>query len=203
MPLPKYATFTPRSAASAAARCQRMLRTFVIAMVALVLTACETPTTQRYSISADNNQAIKATGATGVGIRSFTGPAEFSSTCRALGPMQVADNLSHTQYIQKAFEDELKIAGAYAKAAPRVSIGGKVKRIEFSSTKSVTSGYWQIDLTLDSSNGKKLDVSEYYEFSSGFGANDACRNTAEAYARAVQNLVGKAVGSPSFVEMIQ
>lgn len=117
--------------------------------------------------------------------------------------MQVADNLSHTQYIQKAFEDELKIAGAYTQGSPRVSIGGKVNKLEFSSSKGLTSGYWQIDITLDSTNGKKLDVSEYYEFKSGFSANEACRNTAEAYSRAVQNLVGKAVKSPGFGDLLK
>ena len=170
---------------------------------AIAMTACETPTTQRYAISADNNLAIKAIGATGVGVRTFAAPADFSSNCRALGPMQVADNLTHTQYIQKAFEDELKIAGAFAPSAPRVTIGGKVNKLEFSSSKGLTGGYWQIDLALDSSNGKKLDVSEYYEFNSGFVANEACRNTAEAYSRAVQNLVGKAVRAPSFAELVK
>ena len=60
---------------------------------AFVLAACETPTTQRYAISADNNMAIKALGTTGVGLATFTGPASFSATCRALGPLQVADGL--------------------------------------------------------------------------------------------------------------
>lgn len=58
-------------------------------------------------------------------------------------------------------------------------------------------------MTLASSNGGKLDVSEYYEFSSGFVANDACRNTAEAYSRAVQNLVGKAVRSAGFADLLK
>ncbi len=181
-----------------------MLRTTLIVLGgAALLAACETPTTQRYTISVENNQAIKAINATGVGVRSFAGPVDFSSNCRALGPMQVADNLSHTQYIQKAFEDELKVAGAFAQGAPRVSIGGKVSKLEFSSSKGLTGGYWQIDLALDSSNGKRLDVSEYYEFNSGFSATEACRNTAEAYSRAVQNLVGKAVKSPGFGELLK
>jgi hypothetical protein len=178
--------------------------TFVlVAAATMILAACETPTTQRYAISADNNQAIRSIGATGIGVRSFVGPADFSSNCRALGPMQVADNLTHTQYIQKAFEDELKIAGAFAQGTPRVTIGGRVNKIEFSSTKGITGGYWQIDLSLDSSNGKNLDVSEYYEFNSGFSANEACRNTAEAYSRAVQNLVGKAVKSSTFTALLK
>ena len=180
-----------------------MRLSLVLLSATFALAACETPTTQRYSISADTNVAIKAIGATGVGVRTFDGPAEFSSNCRALGPMKVADNLTHTQYIQKALEDELKIAGAFAPTNQRVTLGGKVSKLEFSSTKGLTGGYWQIDLLIDSTNGKRLDVSEYYEFNSGFGANDACKNTAEAYSRAVQNLIGKAVRDSKFPELLR
>ena len=181
-----------------------MIRTLLVVVVsALALTACETPTTQRYAISADNNQAIKALGTSGVGLTTFAGPGDFSSNCRALGPMQVADGLSHTQYIQKAFEDEFKLAGAFGQSPARVTLAGKVDRIEFSSTRAVTGGSWTIDLSLRSSNGKVLRVNEYYEFSSGFLAQEACRNTAEAFSRAVQDLVGKAVHHSEFAALVR
>ena len=169
----------------------------------LLLAACETPTTQRYAISAGNNQAIKAIGTNAVSMKALDEPTDFSSNCRALGPLKVADNLTHTQYIQKAFEDELKIAGSYAATNARVTLGGKVKKLEFSSSKGLTSGFWNIDLRLESSNGKTLDINEYYKFNTGFAANEACRNTADAYLRAVQNLVGKTVLSPSFPELLR
>lgn len=174
----------------------RILLSIVVA--ALALAGCETPTTQRYAISADNNQAIRAMNTSGVGIGQFAGPADFSATCRALGPLQVADGLTHTQYIRKAFEDEIKIAGAFASATPRVSLTGKVNRVE----QGPDGGSWTIDLTLTSSNGRTLTVNEYYEFNSGFVANEACRNTAEAFSRAVQNLVGKTVRSPAFPGLV-
>jgi hypothetical protein len=117
--------------------------------------------------------------------------------------MRVADGLTHTQYIQKAFEDELKIAGAYAAAPSRVTLTGKIEKIEFSSTRAITGGSWTIDLLLTSSNGKNLKVSEYYEFDSGFAAFEACRNTAEAFSRAVQNLVGKTVKHQAFPSLVQ
>jgi len=173
-----------------------------VLLVAAALSACETPTTQRYAISADNNQAIKSLGASNIGVATFRAPADFSANCRALGPMQVADGLTHTQYIQKAFEDELKIAGAYASSGAQVVISGRVHRLEFSSTRALTGGSWTIDLALESSNGKSVAVNEYYEFSSGFGANDACRNTAEAFSRAVQDLIGKVVRNPGFAALL-
>lgn len=180
-----------------------MIRILIVVVAALVLTACETPTTQRYAISADNNQLIKALGASSVGVGTFVGPAEFNANCRALGALQVADDLTHTQYIQKAFEDELKVAGAFASGTPRVTLTGKVQRLEFSSMRALTGGSWTIDLAMASSNGKSLLVNEHYEFSSGFSAPEACRNTAEAFSRAVQNLVGKTVRNPEFATLIK
>lgn len=177
--------------------------TLALVTVAFTLIGCETPTTQRYSIAADNNQAIKALGTTGISIGTFGAPAQFSANCRALGAMHIADGLTHTQYIQKAFEDELKIAGAYATGPARVTLTGKVEKLEFSTTRAVTGGSWTIDLALSSSNGKSLKITEYYEFNSGFIATEACRNTAEAYSRAVQNLVGKTVKDASFAELLR
>ncbi|MFY9315187.1 MAG: hypothetical protein WAO95_06460 [Burkholderiales bacterium] len=180
-----------------------MIRTIVLAVVAaLSLAACETPTTQRYSISADNNIAVKALGKTGIGVGAFAPPAQFDPNCRALGPLQVADGLNHTQYIQKAFEDELKVAGAYSANAARVTLTAKVEKLEFSSSRGLTGGSWTIELSLRSSNGKSLAVSEYYEFNGGFIATEACRNTAEAFSRAVQNLVGKSVKDRQFASLV-
>jgi hypothetical protein len=115
----------------------------------------------------------------------------------------VADGLTHTQYIRKAFEDEMKIAGAAAAGAARLTLNGKVDKLEFSSSRALTGGSWTIDMTLASSNGASLKVGEYYEFSSGFAAPEACRNTAEAFSRAVQNLVGKAVRDPGFAALVR
>jgi hypothetical protein len=175
----------------------------VVAAATLMLTACETPTTQRYAIAPNNNVAIKTLGVTGIGVGTFSPPAKFSETCRALGPLKVADNLTHTQYIQRAFEDELKVAGVFAASSPKVNLTGKLEKLEFSSSRGLTGGSWTIDLTISSSNGQSMLTKEYYEFDSGFSAPEACRQTAEAFSRAVQNLIGKAVTNPSFVALVK
>ncbi|HSF47317.1 MAG TPA: hypothetical protein VLA73_03025 [Burkholderiales bacterium] len=181
-----------------------MLSRIVIGLaLGLLLSGCETPVTARYSILADNNVAIKALGVTGIGVGPFTGPPTFDANCRAMGPLHVADNLTHTQYIQRAFEDELKVAGAFAQASPRVTLTGNVSRLEFSSTRGLTGGSWTIDLALTSSNGRRMTVAEHYEFPSGFIATEACRQTAEAFSRAVQNLIGKTVRSAEFAGLIR
>lgn len=180
-----------------------MFRFALTLAAALSLCACETPTTQRYSISADNMRAIQTVGQKGIGVGTLTAPADFSANCRLLGPMKVADGLTHTQYIQRALEAELKVAGAYASESPRVLLSGAVTRLEFSSSRAVTGGSWTIDLELKSTNGQSLQVAEYYEFESGFVANDACRNTADAFSRAVQNLIGKTVGHARFADLVR
>lgn len=173
----------------------------IVGACGLLLAACETPTTQRYQALADNNIAIKKLNTSGIGIGNFQPPAEFSDTCRALGPLKVSDNLTHTQYIQRAFEEEFKMGGVYA-STPRVSLNGKVNKLEFSSSKGMTGGYWTIDMSLTSSNGKSMNVNEYYEFNSGFSAPEACRQTAEAFTRAVQDLIGKTVHDPQFTQLV-
>ena len=181
-----------------------MLRRVAVAVVISIgLAGCETPVTARYSILADNNVAIKALGVGAISVGSFTGPPTFDANCRALGALQISDNLTHTQYIQKAFEDELKVAGAFAQASPRITLTGHIPRLEFSSSRALTGGSWTIDLVLTSSNGNRMTVAEYYEFQSGFIATEACRQTAEAYSRAVQNLIGKTVRSPEFANLVR
>jgi len=170
---------------------------------ALGLSGCETMVTPRYSISADNNVALKSMNIQGIGVSDFTGPTNFDSNCRAAGPVQVPDGLTHTQYIRKALEDELKVAGAFSDKTARVTLTGAVTRLEFSSTRGLTGGTWVIDLNLKSSNGKSITTSEQYEFASGFIATTACKQTAEAFHPAVQNLIGKIVRSPEFSALVQ
>ena len=170
---------------------------------ALMLSACSTFTTPRYSINADTNVALKALGASNIGIGALSGPAAFDNSCRAAGPLAPPDGLSHTEYLRKAFEDELKVAGVHAAANPRVVLTGTVKKLEFSSSRGLTGGSWDIAFDLASSNGKSMSASEYYEFQSGFVADTACKQTAEAYMPAVQNLIKKIVHSAEFKGLVQ
>ena len=180
------------------------MRNIIIGVViSILLSGCEIQTTQRYSILADNNLAIKALGVSGIGIGQFTGPPTFDADCRS-GRLDVADGLTHSGYIKKAFEDELKMAGAFTQASPRVTLTGNIPRIEFSSSlRGFTGGSWTIDLVLASSNGNRMNIAEHYEFNVSVAGRDACRQTADAFLMAVQNLVGKTVRSPDFVDLIR
>jgi hypothetical protein len=180
------------------------MRKAIIALgLSALLTACSTFTTPRYSINADTDVALKSLGVSDIAVGTFTGPAAFDAACRAVGPLAPPDGISHTEYFKKAFEDELKVAGAHASGSPKMILSGAVNRLSFSSSRGLTGGAWDIDVTLLSSNGKSMTANEHYEFESGFMADTACKQTAEAYLPTVQNLIGKIVRSPEFKTLVQ
>jgi hypothetical protein len=175
----------------------------IVLPFAVLLSACSTYTTPRYAINADTNVALKAIGASNVAVGTFTGPISFDPSCRAAGPLAPADGITHTAYLKKAIEDELKVAGAYTTSSPKVILTGIVNKLEFSSSRGLTGGSWDIDVSLNSSNGKSMAAVEYYEFESGFVADTACKQTAEAYMPTIQNLIVKIVKSPEFKSLLQ
>ena len=168
----------------------------------LLVTGC-TFATPRYSISADNNEAVKSLKLSNIAIGTFAGPSTFDSSCRLTGSLAPLDKVTYTDYIRKAFEAEFKLAGALAVVQPRVTLSGNVTSLEFSSSRNIIGGSWLIDLALNSSNGKQMTISEVYEFESGYNGETACRQTAEAFVPAVQDLIGKTVRSSQFKVLVQ
>ena len=173
-----------------------------LVLAALALSACSTFTPQRYNISADNNVALKAIGVGNINVGTFAGPSVFDRACRGAGPIAPPDNMSFEAYIQKALADELKVAGMFDEQTPKTILTGTVEKLSFSSSRGLTGGEWDISLRVNSSNGKSVFVSEHYEFQSGFIADTACKQTAEAYLPAVQNVIGKLVKAPEFRSLL-
>ncbi len=116
--------------------------------------------------------------------------------CRGVGPIKTPDGEPFSEFVRKAFLDELKIASVYSASAP-ITLTGNLDSIDFSSA----SGGWNLALTVKSSNGKSLSVNESYAFTSSFYGETACNQTAQAFMPAVQNLVGKVVRSQEFLAL--
>lgn len=178
------------------------MKKIVLALSVLTLCACSTYTPQRYNISADNNSALKAIGVGNINVGTFTGPSSFDKACRGAGPIAPPDNMSFEAYLQKALADELKVAGMFDEKTPKSTLSGAIEKLNFSSSRGLTGGEWNIDLRVNSSNGKSIMVSEHCEFESGFIADTACKQTAEAYLPAVQNIIGKLIKSPEFKSLL-
>ncbi|MFN4088629.1 MAG: hypothetical protein ACK4QW_06230 [Alphaproteobacteria bacterium] len=179
-----------------------MAKVLAIALL-LFLGACSTYTPQRYTISADNNVALKTLGVGGVAVGPFAGPPKFDPACRLVGPIGLPDGLSFEAYIQKALADELKVAGMYEGVSPRVTLTGAIEHLSFSSTRGITGGLWEVTLRLYSSNGRSMVTSESYSFRSGYMAETGCKQTAEAFLPTVQNLIGKLIADPRFRGLVE
>lgn len=171
-------------------------------LVGLSLCACSAYMPQRYNIHSDTNAALKSIDVGNINVGQFSDPAKFDRDCRSALPIAPPDNISFASYIQNAIVAELKAAGKFDDKAPKITLTGEIQKLEFSSIRSVIGGTWDIDLKINSSNGKSMQVSEHYEFDSGFIAFMACKRTAEAYLPAVQNLIEKMVKAPEFKSLV-
>jgi hypothetical protein len=117
--------------------------------------------------------------------------------CRGVGPIKTPDNETFAEFIRKALLDELRMANVFSVTAP-VTLTGNLNSIDFSSM----NGTWNLSLTVNSSNGKSMFVSESYPYTSSYSGETACNQTAQALMPAVQNLVGQIVRSTEFGSLI-
>ena len=172
-------------------------RSLLFVVLALFVAGCETYSAPRYGMSADNIVALKSLAPNRIAVGAFTEAQQFSDGCRAAGPITAADGMGFAAYIRKAFVDELKIAGVYADSGT-VTLTGAVDKLAFSSTVA----YWDIWLTVRSSNGRSISVQEHYVFDGAFAAVTACKRVADAYIPAVQNTLQKLIASPDFGSLV-
>lgn len=180
------------------------MKGLIVLVALLALGGCSTYSASRYSISADNVVALRALDGKEMQVGEFTSSIKGKNgtdlteiMCRGVGPIKTPDGESFAQYIKKALIDEMKIAEVYSASAP-ITLSGNLDTVDFSSS----GGYWQVGLTLRSSNGKSVSIDERYPYQSSFYGETACNQTAQAFMPAVQNLVGKAVRSPEFAALI-
>lgn len=189
-----------------------MRQLIALLLAVLVVPACSTFTIPPYGLSAENVTALrKVSQKVNVGRFTATPPGRTEISCRSRGPVRTPDGRPFEDYIQRALVDELKIAEAFSASAP-LTLTGSLDKIDFSSMR----GDWTMDLTLMSSNGRSLAVSSKYDFKTGPAAmlapwgggqaaadERACAETAQAFARAVQVLIGKVVHHDEFTALLK
>ena len=176
-----------------------MMKVYLV-LALIALSGCSTMQPPRYSISVDNVEALNKYEDAQLTVSQFSQSVEFNSSCRLMGPIEPADRLTFPDFIGKAFNDELKMAGVHSDVGTKIS--GDITNVDFSSTKGITNGFWDISIFLTSSNGKTLATPNRYTFKSGFDAITACNATAGALTPAVQDLIQKTVTNPEFVKLL-
>lgn len=162
------------------------------------ISGCSTYSVNRYAISADNVTELRELDDTMVNVGEFTSSEPKSEImCRGVGPIKTPDGDTFAHFIQEALIDELQIAEQYSTDAS-VSLTGNLDNIDFSSS----SGIWKLKLTVNSSNGISVTVSENYSYSTSFYGETACNQTAQALMPAVQNLIATLVNHPHFDALV-
>jgi hypothetical protein len=156
-----------------------------------------------YSVDADNTMALKKLGVGNINAGLFTKTAEFDNNCGiTAGVVGMPDNLSFEGYIQKGLVDELKLAGMFDDATPKITLTGVVEQLSFFSRRNIYTSTWNIGVRLNSSNGKSVHVTVQYNFDAGaFSAAD-CQKIADNYMLAVQKILGKLIASPEFQSLV-
>lgn len=174
----------------------------VALLVSLTVIGCSTYAASSYSVTAESVAALRTFRGQPVAVGAFTArlPGKTAITCRGLGPVRTPDGEPFEEFIRKALVAELTVAEIYAASAPIV-LTGRLESIDFSS--DFRDAFWDIALTLRSTNGKSLAVTEHHVFMSGTFGETACSQTARALMPAVQNLVGTALRHPEFPGLLK
>ncbi|GLC91325.1 hypothetical protein Tamer19_07330 [Cupriavidus sp. TA19] len=168
----------------------------VICAAGILLTGCETTNSIPYKASPGNVIAIQQSlqsNKVSVGDVGMAPGVDDSPLCRMMGPVKVAPGKTPWQYIKDALQEELLMAQAYAVNGPPIE--GRIEELSFS---SVSPAYWQITMAVKSPVDNGYKVSVKYPFGTSFTAMGACKNVADAFGPAVQELLKQVVTNPQF-----
>ena len=116
--------------------------------------------------------------------------------CRLNGDVTVGSGKSLSQFVKEALQKELFTAQTYDPHGP--TIRTRIDKLSFS---SVSPANWQIALHVESDNSPGYTIEEKYEFETSWTAAGACKNVADAFSPAVQDLINKVVNNPGFPQL--
>jgi len=183
---------------------KHLISVAIILVLAIALSGCSTTNSVPYKASTDNvitiQQTLQSQGKK-VSVGSITAAAGIveNPVCRLMGPVKVAPGKSLPEFIEEAFQEELFMAQVYDPKAPSV-ISGQVEALDFS---SISPAHWDITMSVNSNTSSGYTVSVKYPFKTSFDAFSACRNVANAFGPAVQELLHEVVNHPQFISLAQ
>lgn len=177
--------------------------TLAVLALAGLLAGCETTNSIPYKASTGNvisiQQSLQAQGKkVSLGDVATAPGVDENPMCRLMGPVKVAPGKSLAQYIKEAFQEELFMAQVYQPNAPTV-ISGRLEALSFS---SVSPASWSITMSVKSTSSAGYSVSVKYPFDTSYTAYNACKNVADAFGPAVQELLRQVVTNPKFASLV-
>lgn len=174
------------------------LRIAVILLIGFIASGCYS--INRYTASADNVDKIKRIQSPALAIDKFESykPDMHSIMCRFPALISTPNDVSFESYIEQAFIDELKLAGAYDPKSTIIG-HGRLENIDFSTAPG--KGRWSLKLALSSKTNSGFTVDSTYEFSADWMWFSACGQVAQTFVPAVQKLISQAVSDPRFRQL--
>jgi hypothetical protein len=168
----------------------------------VLLTACETTNSIPYKASPANTISFqkKLAGKSkkvSVGQITVAAGIDEKPNCRLMGPIVVAPGKTIRQYIKEALQEELLLANSYDPASTIV-IEADIDELSVS---SVAPAAWNVGLRVRSNKSQGYRVAGNYKFDTSFTAVSACKNTADAFGPAVQELIKKIVEDQGFDDL--
>jgi hypothetical protein len=153
-----------------------------------------------YAVHPDTISALRSHAGKSVKLATFTSdkPGKSEIMCRGAAMIQTPQGIPFEKYVEDAFRTELLVAGLESPNAP-VTLTGHLEQMHF---QTFAKASWELSVTLASSNGRRLAITEDYAFNWHFVGDSACREAATAMALVVQSLVRKAVQHPEFAGLL-
>lgn len=176
----------------------------MIVAAAAVMVGCSTTNSIPYKASTSNvitlqNNLKQTNTKVTLGTFSLANGIDEELMCRMLGPVKVAPGKTLSTFIKEAFQEELFLAQVYDTNAP-ITIEARIERLSFS---SVSPANWDIAMRVSSNKSPGYSVNVKYNYDTSFDAWSACKNVADAFSPAVQELLRQVVTNPQFTQLVK
>ncbi len=182
---------------------KKVVLILLAAVLSVLFTGCANKVPE-YASSTNNIVLLKnfTKNSNGIDVVNFTdsGRNESKVMCRLAYPVGIANGKTFASYIEDAFKKELVIAGLYNPKS-NVKISANIDKI-YGST-MIGNAYWEITVTLKSSNGVSYTVKSKYNYESSFTAYSACSEMQRSFVPAVQKLIQDIIKNPKFKDLIR
>lgn len=173
----------------------------MLSISTFLIVGCETTTSRSYTASTKNILTMQEKIASGEGVQldAFTQVEDAGSLmCRLNGPVDVSPGKTQAQYIEEALRTELFMAKAYDTKSAN-SLKGSLNSFSFS---SISPAKWTLNFTVSSDKSEGYTVESSYPFKTSFSAWGACKNVADSFAPAVQQLISDIINDPRFEALL-
>ena len=177
------------------------MKRIIIVIFAFVLGACSY-IPQRYSVSAENTEALNKLGVGNINVGPFTKAAEFDTRCKVVSGEIKKPDMGFEGYIQQALVKELKAADIFDDQTPKIILSGVVEKLSLTTWRTIYLSNWDLGVRLNSSNGKTVYITQHYEFNAGQNNLADCQQLADHYMIAVQKTLNKLINAPEFQSLV-